>query len=105
MFSVSAFDIAPEPEIFVGEPWEITFESDNITIIQVYLTLAGRIDYDKPFTPHTINLSQKDHDRRRITIPAEVITKPGQYVLRVTAENKYGRLKRRLRVVAAAPEE
>ncbi len=104
-FSVSFFDMAVEPErIIAGKSWDVSFTSENIEVIDIYLTKAGRIDYDQPFTPYTIHLNDKDRAKGRVTIPAAALPQAGDYTLRLTGENKYGRIKKRMTVSATTQQ-
>ncbi len=90
--------------VVLGRPWEIEFRTENMKAIHVRIAQAGDPDYADPVAPHDIWLSDEHRRRGRVTVPADVLPRTGQYGVFVTGENRYGRLRNRHVISVVAPE-
>jgi hypothetical protein len=104
-FSVCLLDsgVVTDP-VLLGKPLEIAFRTGNMTAIHVLIAEAGDPDYGDPVVPHDIWLNDEHRRHGAVTIPAGALTRPGQYGVFVTGENRYGRLRNRHVITVVAPE-
>ncbi len=104
-FSVCAIDSRPVTEpVVLGTPWEIEFRAENMKVIHVRISLAGDPNYADPVAPYSIWLSDENRRQRRVTVPADALSRAGTMSIFVTGENRYGRLRNRHVINVVKPE-
>ncbi len=98
-FAVADLSLAMVGDVAqVGQPLTVEFKADNLEPILFEIRIPGDPDYSKPVAPIRIWLSEAERKAGRVVVPAEQIRRSGSYNLVLTAEGRYGRLKRSLGV-------
>ncbi|MDF1813859.1 MAG: hypothetical protein P1V20_16780, partial [Verrucomicrobiales bacterium] len=90
-FSVCDLDFElPSDVVSLGEPWEISFASNNMSIIIVYFR-----SNTNSYGQHMVYVSEEDRRNGKVVIPAKMLQDKGKAEVWLIGENKYGRLKKR----------
>ncbi|MCC6507630.1 MAG: hypothetical protein IT423_00875 [Pirellulaceae bacterium] len=78
----------PGDSISLGKEWKVEFGSENIDVIAVYLWNS-----DDSYGRHALFLTPEERQAGSLTIPAELLKKPGNLQVWLIGEHKLGRLK------------
>lgn len=80
----------PGDSLSLGKEWTVKFGSDNMDVIAVYLWNAG-----DSYGRHPIFLTEAQRKGGTLTIPADLLKKPGTLQVWLIGEHALGRLKAR----------
>ena len=80
----------PGDSLSLGKEWTVKFGSDNMDVIAVYLWNAG-----DSYGRHPIFLTEAQRKSGTLTIPADLLKKPGTLQVWLIGEHTLGRLKAR----------
>jgi hypothetical protein len=81
----------PADSVSLGKAWQVEFGSENIDLIAVYLWNAG-----DSYGRHPLFLTEQQRKAGTLTIPADLLKKPGTLQVWLIGEHPLGRLKHRL---------
>jgi len=88
-FAVSDLDLRlPGDRLTLGREWNAEFSSENMDIIAVHLWNS-----DDSYGRHSIFLTPEERASGRVTIPADLVKKPGKLQVWLIGEHNLGRLK------------
>ena len=95
-FSVCDLDFETSVKtVTLGEPWEITFASDNMDVVIVYL-----YSEEHEYNHRTVFVQEEDRRNGKVAIPVSLLQNTGKWQIWLIGENRYGRLKKRRDIAA-----
>ena len=80
----------PGDSISLGKEWKVGFDSENMDVIAVYLWNSG-----DSYGRHPLFVTEQQREDASLTIPADVLKKPGTLQVWLIGEHPLGRLKLR----------
>lgn len=80
----------PAESVSLSEPWKVGFNSENMDIIAIYLSSES-----DSYGRHSLFVSEEQRRAGSLTIPANLLKKPGKLQVWLIGEHKFGRLKLR----------
>ncbi len=90
-FAVCDLDLRlPGESVSLGKEWKVEFGSENMNVIAVYLWNSG-----DSYGRHPIFLTEAQRKSGALTIPADLLKKPGTLQVWLIGEHALGRLKAR----------
>lgn len=90
-FTVSDLDLhLPGDRLTFGKDWSIAFNSENITVIAVYV-----FNSNDSYGRHRLFLTPEQRSAGVLTIPGELVKNPGKLQVWLIGEHPLGRLKLR----------
>jgi len=88
-FTVSDLDLRlPGDRLTFGKDWNVTFRSENIDVIAVYV-----FNSNDSYGRHRLFLTPEQRSAGILTIPGELVEKPGKLQVWLIGEHELGRLK------------
>ena len=90
-FAVCDLDLRlPGDSLSLGKEWKVTFGSENMDVIAVYLWNSG-----DSYGRHPLFVTEQQRKDGSLTIPADLLKKPGTLQVWLMGEHPLGRLKLR----------
>ncbi len=100
-FAVCDLDLRlPSEKVELGQEWSVTFGSQNMDVIAVYLWNSG-----DSYGRHPLFLTPEQRRAGCISIPAGLLKKPGVLQVWLVGEHRLGRLKLRKDISLQSPSK